>query len=63
MVVPSPIPSPPSASVIRTITMDCRCIVAMASTWGRIVGKSTMKLSILAKRAISCESPELLYRV
>jgi hypothetical protein len=53
IVVPSPRPTIPSEQWIRTTTIVCLCIVAIDSTCGRMVGRSTKKVSI---RSISTMS-------
>ncbi|MNF61551.1 hypothetical protein D3C84_431990 [compost metagenome] len=46
MVVDSPMPSMPSAQRTRMITRVWFCMVCMASLCGRMVGRSTMIVSI-----------------
>lgn len=46
MVVASPVPTIPSVQRMRTKTAVCRIIVAIDRTCGRMVGKSTRKVSM-----------------
>ena len=57
MVVDSPIPSMPSAQRRRMITNVWFCMVCIASLCGRMVGRSTMMVSIDSMAQIGMAIP------